>query len=95
MVGALHNVVDIYPGSSPTSDLEVFARWKMYDLSPEQQQCLTDFLNLECVEADDPRDQFLPWEHDEYRAEYADHMDYLEYGALLVQRYAEREGIKA
>lgn len=95
MVGALHNVVVIFPGSGPTSDPEIHKRWRMYYLSPEQQQCLTDFLNLECVEEGSLRDQFLPWEHDEYRAEYADHMDYLEYGALLVQRYAERVGLKA
>jgi hypothetical protein len=42
------------------------------------------------VEDNDARDRFHPWEHDEYRARYADHMDYTEYGELLLQRFREK-----
>lgn len=40
------------------------------------------------------RNQFLPWELDEYRAHYADKLLPREYGAMLMQRYAERVGLK-
>lgn len=39
------------------------------------------------------RNQFLPWELDEYRALYADKLLPREYGAMLMKRYAERVGI--
>ena len=39
------------------------------------------------------RNQFLPWELDEYRVLYADKLLPREYGAMLMKRYAERVGI--
>ena len=61
-------------------------------LAEAQRTCLADFLNVECVEEGRcQRNQFLPWEHDEYHADYAGSMDYRDYGKLLIQRFLERE----
>ena len=41
------------------------------------------------------RNQLLPWEPDEYRANYDEQQVLREFGAGLMQRYAERVGLKA
>lgn len=92
LIGALQGVVEIYPGSSPTKDSEVFSCYQMAYLDEAQRTCLSDYMNLECVEEGRiQRNQFLPWEHDEYRTDYAASMDYREYGKLLIQRFLDRE----
>ena len=92
LIGALQGVVDIYPGSAPSNDLEVYTRHQMAYLDEAQRTCLADYMSLECVEAGrTQRNQFLPWEHDEYRTDYAESMDYKEYGKLLIQRFLDRE----
>jgi hypothetical protein len=91
MIADLQGLLEIYPGSRPTNDPEIYTRNQMLYLTEEQRICLEDFLNVQCVEDDDTsRDTFLPWEHDEYRTHYADHMDYTEYGELLLQRFREK-----
>ena len=90
MIADLQGLVEIYPGSGPSNDPEIYKRNQMLNLTEEQRICLEDFLNIQCVEYNDARDSFLPWEHDEYRAHYADHMDYTEYGELLLQRFREK-----
>ena len=91
MIGDLQRLVEIYPGSGPSNDPEIYTRHQMLYLTEDQRICLEDFLNVQCVEDDDTsRDSFLPWEHDEYRARYADLMDYTEYGELLLQRFREK-----
>ena len=98
MMGALRGVVEIYPGLSPKSELEEHIRQKKSLLNEAQQQCLSDFLSLQSVDEETGefygRNQFLPWELDEYRAHYADKLLPREYGAMLMQRYAERVGLK-
>ena len=99
MIGALRGVVEIYPGLSPKSNLEEYIRQKKSLLNEAQQQCLSDFLSLQSVDEETGefygRNQFLPWELDEYRARYADELTPREYGALLMQRYAERVGLSS
>ena len=90
MIGDLQGLVEIYPGSGPSNDPEIYTRHQMLYLTEDQRICLEDFLNIACVEDNDARDRFLPWEHDEYRARYADRMDYTEYGELLLQRFREK-----
>lgn len=98
MIGALRDVVEIYPGVSPKSNLEDYVREKKSLLNEAQRQCLSDFLSLQSVDEETGefygRNQFLPWELDEYRACYADELTPREYGALLMQRYALRMGLK-
>lgn len=92
LIGALQGVVEIYPSSAPTGDSEVYTRHQMAYLDEAQRTCLADYMSLECVEEGRTRrNQFLPWEHDEYRTEYATSMDYREYGKLLIQRFLDRE----
>lgn len=97
MIAAMHEVVEVYPGLSAGSELEDYIRRKKSLLNEAQQQCLSDFLNVQQVDAETGeyhgRSQFLPWELDEYRAHFADKLTPREYGALLVQRYAERMGL--
>lgn len=99
MIGALRDVVEIYPGVSPKSDLEDYVREKKSLLNEAQRQCLSDFLSLQSVDEETGefygRNQFLPWELDEYRACYADELTPREFGALLMQRYAERVGLSS
>ena len=92
LIGALQGGVEIYPGSAPTGDLEIYTRHQMAYLNESQRTCLSDYMSLECVEEGrTQRNQFLPWEHDEYRADYATSMDYEEYGKLLIQRFLDRK----
>ena len=90
MIADLQGLVEIYPGSGPSNDPEIYTRHQMLYLTEDQRICLEDFLNVRCVENNTERDTFLPWEHDEYRALYADRMDYSEYGKLLLQRFREK-----
>ena len=91
MIGALHCVVQIFPGLEPDSEFELYTRGRMMYLTPEQQSCLTDFLNAEAFEENNQsRNAFLPWELDEYRATYAAEMSYLDYGKLLMRRFREK-----
>ncbi len=90
MIADLQGLVEIYPGSGPGNDPEIYKRNQMLYLTEEQRICLEDFLNIQCVEDNEARDSFLPWEHDEYRAHYADRMDYTEYGKLLLQRFRKK-----
>lgn len=92
MVGALHGVVEIYPGEKPGSKFLSRRRSQMEFLNEAQQACLADFLNLEVVEdARYQRNLFLPWELDEYAESYASSLSYAEYGRLLIKRYREKE----
>lgn len=97
MTGTLHGVVETYPGCTPDDKYIDYMREQMQLLSPAQQQCLTDFLNLDRVDEDEHacfgRNVFLPWELDEYAAHFAGKLSYREYGALLVKRYATRVGL--
>lgn len=96
LLGALHGVVEMYPGCRPNDDYIPHMREQMQLLSPEQQQCLSDFLNLDRVDEEEQtcfaRNVFLPWELDEYATHYADTLSYREYGARLVKSYCERVG---
>lgn len=92
LIGALQGVVEIYPGSSPSNAPEVFTRYQTAYLDEAQRNCLSDYLSLESVEEERcGRNQFLPWEHDEYRTDYAASMDYIGYGKLLIRRFLDRE----
>lgn len=94
MLGALHGVVEVYFGEKPNSKFVSHMRERMLLLTPEQQQCLSDFLNLDCVDEEEQtcfgRNVFLPWELDEYDARFADEMSHREYGTMLVKRYFEK-----
>lgn len=96
MLGALHGVIEMYPGCKANDKFVPRMREQMQLLSPSQQQCLSDFLNLNRVDEDEQtcfgRNVFLPWELDEYAAHYADKLSYREYGAMLVKRYYEQAG---
>ena len=98
MIGALHGVVECYPGISPKNErLAEYERQQMQLLTPAQQQCISDFLSLDNVNEQDNtyygRNQFTPMELDEYHARYEQEMTLREYGAMLMKRYAERVGI--
>lgn len=97
MLGALHGVVEMYPGCKPDDTFVPHMRERMKLLSPAQQQCLSDFLNLDRVDEEEQtsfgRNTFLPWELDEYEARYAGKLSYREYGAMLVKGYGERVGL--
>ena len=100
MIGALHYVVEIYPGISYKSDLVDYVRQQQSLLNEAQRQCLSDFLSLQSVDEETGeycgRNQFLPWELDEYSANYdGQQVSYREFGAMLMHRYAERVGLKA
>ena len=102
MIGALHYVVEIYPGISyRTKDkLAQYKRQQQSLLNEAQQQCLSDFLSLQSVDEETGeyygRNQFLPWELDEYRANYDEQqVTHREFGAMLMQRYTERVGLNA
>lgn len=100
MIGALLGVVEIYPGISYKNKnrLEEYERQQQSLLNDAQQRCLSDFLSLQSVDEETGeyygRNQFLPWELDEYRTRYADKLTPREYGALLMKCYAERAGLK-
>ncbi len=97
MLGALHGVVEMYPGCKPNDAFIPHMREQMKFLSPAQQQCLSDFLNFDRVDEEEQtcfgRNTFLPWELDEYEAHYAGKLSYREYGAMLVKVYGERVGL--
>lgn len=100
MIGALHYVVEIYPGISYKDKLVEYVRQQQSLLNNAQRQCLSDFLSLQSVDEETGeyyrRNQLLPWELDEYRANYDEQQVTLrEFGAMLMQRYAERVGLKA
>jgi hypothetical protein len=102
MIGALHYVVEIYPGISykEKDKLVEYVRMQQSLLNDAQRQCLSDFLSLQSVDEGTGeyyrRNQLLPWELDEYRANYDEQQVTLrEFGAMLMQRYAERVGLKA
>lgn len=94
MLGALHGVVEVYFGEKPNGKFVTHMREQMQLLTPAQQQCLSDFLNLDCVDEEEQachgRNTFLPWELDEYDAQFADKMSYREYGAMLEKRYFDK-----
>ena len=99
MIGALHGVVDIYPGICYNDNLEEHIRRKKSLLNEAQQQCLSDFLSLQSVDEETGefygRNQFLPWELDEYRANYDEQqVTHREFGKMLMQRYAGRVGLE-
>ncbi len=94
MIGALHGVVEIYPGQKPNDEFIGFMCRQCEYLNEAQQSCLSDFLNLEVKEEGRyQRDVFLPWELDEYAASFAATTSYAEYGRLLIKRFCEREQI--
>lgn len=103
MIGAMHDVVEIYPGISykKKDNLVEYCRQQKSLLNDAQRQCLSDFLSLQSVVDEETgeyyrRNQFLPWELDEYRANYDEQqVTHREFGAILMQRYAERVGLKA
>ena len=102
MIGALHYVVEIYPGISykERDGLVDYVRQQQSLLNDAQRQCLSDFLSLQSVDEETGeyygRNQFLPSELDEYRANYDEQqVTHREFGAMLMQRYAERVGLKA
>lgn len=94
MLGALHGVVEVYFGEKPNGKFVSHMREQMQLLTPEQQQCLSDFLNLDRVDEEEQtcfgRNVFLPWELDEYDARFADKMSHREYGAMLVKLYFDK-----
>lgn len=94
MLGALHGVVEVYFGEKPNGKFVPHMRERMALLTPVQQQCLSDFLNLDCVDEAEQtchgRNVFLPWELDEFDAHFADKMSHREYGTMLVKRYFEK-----
>ncbi len=95
---ALHSVVECYPGiSHKNENLVAYQRQQMQLLTPAQQRCISDFLNLESINETTHeynwRNQFTPIESNEYHARYEQEMTPREYGAILVKRYAERAGI--
>lgn len=99
MIGAMHGVVEIYPGMSYKDKLEEHIRRKKSLLNEALQQCLSDFLSLQNVDEETGeyygRNQFLPWELDEYRTGYdAQQVTHREFGAMLMQRYAGRMGLR-
>lgn len=98
MLGALHGVVECYPGiSGKNEELIAYQYQQMQLLTPAQQQCIADFLSLDQVDEKENvyygRNQFTPIELDEYRARYEQEITLREYGALLMKRFAERVGI--
>ena len=102
MIGALHDVVEIYPGISykAKDKLAQHERQQQSLLNDAQRQCLSDFLSLQSVDEETGeyygRNQFLPWELDEYRANYDEQqVTHREFGTILMHRYAERVGLKA
>ncbi len=102
MIGALHYVVEIYPGISykEKDKLVEYVRMQQSLLNDAQRQCLSDFLSLQSVNKGTGefygRNQLLPWELDEYRANYDEQqVTHREFGAMLIQRYAERVGLKS
>ena len=102
MIGALHYVVEIYPGIGykEKDKLVEYVRMQQSLLNDAQRQCLSDFLSLQSVDEGTGeyyrRNQLLPWELDEYRANYDEQQVTLrEFGAILMQRYAQRMGLKA
>ncbi|MBR1997598.1 MAG: hypothetical protein IJ993_04225 [Akkermansia sp.] len=92
LIGALHGVVDVCIGEKPNSKFVGLMRSSCAFLNKAQQACLSNYLNLEVVEADRyQRNDFLPWELDEYAASFAATHTYAEYGKLLIERYLEHQ----
>jgi hypothetical protein len=92
MIGALHGVVEIYPGEKPGSRFIDLDRMHCLELNEAQQACITNYLNLMTVEDErSQRNHFMPWELDEYAACYASTLSYAEYGKLLIKRFLEQE----
>lgn len=92
MIGALHGVVEIYPGEKPGSRFIDLERTRCRELNEAQQACITNYLNLMTVEDEcSQRNYFMPWELDEYAADYASTLSYAEYGQLLIRRFLGRE----
>lgn len=88
MIGALHGVVEIYPGEKPGSRFIDLERTRCRELNEAQQACITNYLNLMTVEDErSQRNYFMPWELDEYAADYASTLSYAEYGQLLIRRF--------
>lgn len=102
MIGSMHEVVQVYPGLSykAREELKDYERNQLSLLNEAQKQCVSDFLNLQHVNEEtgewQGRSVFLPWELDEYGIHYDEQkVTPREFGGLLVQRYAERVGLKA
>lgn len=102
MIGALHYVVEIYPGISKKDRVGLvdYVRRQQSLLNDAQRQCLSDFLSLQSVDEETGeyygRNQFLPSELDEYRTHYDEQqVTHREFGAMLIHRYAERVGLKS
>ena len=92
MIGALHGVVEIYPGEKPGSRFIELERTRCRELNEAQQACISDFLNLMVVEEDRcQRNEWMPWELDEYAADYASTLSHAEYGKLLIRRFLGQE----
>ncbi len=92
MIGALHGVVEIYPGEKPGSRFIDLERTRCRELNEAQQACITNYLNLMTVEDErSQRNYFMPWELDEYAADYASTLSYAEYGQLLIRRFLGKE----
>lgn len=90
MIGALHGVVEIYPGEKPGSRFIDLERMRCLLLNEAQQACITNYLNLMIVEDERyQRNEFMPWELDEYAAEYATTLTWAEYGQLLIKRFRD------
>lgn len=100
MIGDLHGVVQIFPGMSynQSDSLKDYICEQMSLLNEAQQQCLSDFMNLACVNEStgeySRRSQFLPWELVEYHSHYDEkQVTHREFGLMLVRRYVERVGL--
>ncbi len=92
MIGALHGVVEIYPGEKPGSRFIDLERMRCRELNEAQQACITAYLNLMIVEDGRyQRNLFMPWELDEYAADYASTLSWAEYGQLLIKRFLGQE----
>lgn len=94
LIGAMHGVVEVYPGTSLGSRHLDYDRRQMSLLNGLQRQCLEDFLNLDALFWENTgRSQFLPWEIDEFNSYPPGEMTRQAYGAMLLQRFREREGM--
>ena len=92
MIGALHGVVEIYPGEKPGSRFIDLDRMRCRELNEAQKACISAYLDLMVVEEERyQRNLFMPWELDEYAANYASTLSYAEYGQLLIRRFLEQE----
>lgn len=79
-----------YPGMSLKD--QTIRRAQTYELNEAQRACISDYLCLEVLlECETEARYFMPWEADDYLANYASRMSPREYGNMLIRRFRERE----